>query len=347
MARTDTVHQRSRWALIVKAPLACALIAGASCSVTLLSPSAPAGANQISSLQAQAAQISSEMLLEQLQIAGYQQQYTAAVVQSQQDEQRVMQAQAHIQRDQDRIDQDTRELKRAAVQAYVSGGTASGVTPLFTDAGSDGAQAEYQVTLIGSVSVAADQLHSDRRALQAQEASLQQIEGQDQVELDKAATVLQQSQSTQQQLEALSAQVNGQLATAVAEQQAQQAAAAAAAVRAAQASAISAQQDQLVVDRSSSAAGASTGSPSLNPFLQCVVQQESSGNYQAVSPSGEYMGAFQFSQSTWNQAAQMAGLSNLVGVPPDQASPAEQDTLAIALYSADGSQPWYDPCSAG
>jgi len=347
MARTETVHQRSRWALVVKAPLACALIAGASCSITLLSPSAPAGANQISSLQAQASQISSEMLLEQLQIAGYQQQYTAAMERSHQDERQAAQTQAQIQLDQGRIDQDTRELKHAAVQAYVSGGTASRVTPLFTDSGSDGAQAEYQNTLIGSVSVAADQLHSDRRTLQAQELSLQQIEGHDQVELDDAASVLQQSQSTQQQLETLSAQVNGQLAAAVAEQQAQQAAEAAAAVRAAQASALAAQQDQLVVDRSPSAAGASTAAPSLNPFLQCVVQHESSGNYQAVSPGGTYMGAFQFSQSTWNEAAQMAGRPNLVGVPPDQASPAEQNALAIALYSADGSQPWYDPCTSG
>jgi hypothetical protein len=56
------------------------------------------------------------------------------------------------------------------------------------------------------------------------------------------------------------------------------------------------------------------------------------------------MGAFQFSQSTWNEAAQLAGLPGLVGVPPNDASKADQDTLAIALYDADGEQPWYDPC---
>jgi hypothetical protein len=56
------------------------------------------------------------------------------------------------------------------------------------------------------------------------------------------------------------------------------------------------------------------------------------------------MGAFQFSQSTWNKAAQLAGLPGLIGVPPNLASKADQDTLAVALYALDGQQPWYDPC---
>ena len=84
--------------------------------------------------------------------------------------------------------------------------------------------------------------------------------------------------------------------------------------------------------------------PQLNTFLRCVVQAESGGNYQAISPTGQYMGAFQFSQSTWNVAAQLAGMPTLVGVPPYDASPRDQDLLAIALYNADGEQPWYDPC---
>jgi hypothetical protein len=85
--------------------------------------------------------------------------------------------------------------------------------------------------------------------------------------------------------------------------------------------------------------------PALNPFLQCVVQHESGGNYGAVSPSGTYMGAFQFSQPSWDEAAQAAGRPDLVGVPPNQASKADQDTMAVTLYSLDGQQPWVDGCS--
>ena len=46
--------------------------------------------------------------------------------------------------------------------------------------------------------------------------------------------------------------------------------------------------------------------PALNSFLACVVQAESGGNYSVVSPNGLYMGAFQFSQPTWNTAASAA-----------------------------------------
>jgi hypothetical protein len=76
----------------------------------------------------------------------------------------------------------------------------------------------------------------------------------------------------------------------------------------------------------------------------CVLQAESGGDYQAVSPTGGYMGGFQFSQTTWNHAATLAGLPTLVGVAPYNASPGDQNALAIALYNADGEQPWYDPC---
>jgi resuscitation-promoting factor RpfB len=79
--------------------------------------------------------------------------------------------------------------------------------------------------------------------------------------------------------------------------------------------------------------------PLLPPYLQCVVQAESGGNYQAVSPNGLYMGAFQFSQSTWDLAAR-ADLPFLVGVHPNDATKAEQDTVAIALYALDGDRPW-------
>ena len=78
-----------------------------------------------------------------------------------------------------------------------------------------------------------------------------------------------------------------------------------------------------------------------------MVQAESRGNYGAVSPDGTYMGAFQFSQSTWNFAAKAAGLPYLVGVAPNRATKPQQDTVAVALYALDGQRPWLgDRCSA-
>jgi hypothetical protein len=70
------------------------------------------------------------------------------------------------------------------------------------------------------------------------------------------------------------------------------------------------------------------------------VRAESRGNYGAVSPNGLYMGAFQFSQPTWDMAARAAGRPYLVGLHPNLASKADQDSVAVALYALDGEQPW-------
>jgi hypothetical protein len=59
------------------------------------------------------------------------------------------------------------------------------------------------------------------------------------------------------------------------------------------------------------------------------------------------MGGFQFSQATWDLAAPVAGLPGLVGVHPNVASKAEQDTVAVALYALDGQRPWLgDRCNS-
>jgi hypothetical protein len=59
---------------------------------------------------------------------------------------------------------------------------------------------------------------------------------------------------------------------------------------------------------------------------------ESGGNYAAVSPSGEYRGAYQFDVTTWRG---MGGTGD-----PAQARPAEQDYRAQLLYDQRGAQPW-------
>jgi hypothetical protein len=91
--------------------------------------------------------------------------------------------------------------------------------------------------------------------------------------------------------------------------------------------------------------GAGLPDPALNAFLLCVIQRESGGNY-SINTGNGYYGAFQFSQSTWNFAAQDAGLSYLVNVLPSSATKAEQDTVAVALYALDGGRPWTGDCGA-
>jgi Transglycosylase-like domain len=366
-AGNSPAHRERTWARTIRVSLSCVLVAGASISATLSAVVAPAGADQVSTLQAEAAQLSREMLLEQLQIGGYQQQYGTAMLRVQQDVVQEQQVRTAIQHDQQRVDHDRTVLRGAAVSAYENGGPSGGVTSIFSDQADGGSRTEYEHVLSSNVLDAVDRLRSDRDVLQAHQASLARVQAQDQASQAEAQALLQQAEGTEQQLQQQSSTVTGQLAVAVAQQQAAQAAAAAAAVAAASARARAAAAQDAAVQPGSApasspstptgggappatAAAAATGGgttvPALPPFLQCVVQAESSGNYQAVSPSGQYMGAFQFSQSTWNEAALLAGQPGLVNVPPDQATPAQQDDLAIALYNADGSQPWYDPCTS-
>jgi hypothetical protein len=89
----------------------------------------------------------------------------------------------------------------------------------------------------------------------------------------------------------------------------------------------------------------------MNPFLVCTRSHESShtppaydNGYQAVNPSGTYRGAYQFSRSTWNNAALRAGRLDLVGVDPAVASIPDQDLLALDLYHWQGAGPWMGRC---
>lgn len=79
-------------------------------------------------------------------------------------------------------------------------------------------------------------------------------------------------------------------------------------------------------------------------FLACVRARESGGNYGIVDGSGNYMGAYQFAQSTWDSVASRAGRSDLVGVRPNLASPADQDAIALATLATAGRSPWGGYC---
>jgi hypothetical protein len=320
-------------------------------------------ADQVSDLKAHAAQIAQDLVLEQLQIGADQQEYDVDSAKVQRDEAEIGSTQNQIQSDTLRVSQDRKRLQAEAVSAYVNMDPSDGV--LFEGNQSDAfAKAEYEDVTTGDTELTIGALHDDENGLRAERATLDQQQAQDQATTNQEATRASAARQTQGELTAKQSEITGQLVAAVAQQQAVQAAAAAKAVRAAQAAATAAAatpppasgaassttQTAPAADSAAgqgTAAGTSSGDPVLPPFLQCVLRVESGGNYAAVSPGGTYMGGFQFSQPTWNEAAQLAGMPQLINVPPNQATPAEQDDLAIALYQADGQQPWDDSCRGG
>lgn len=80
------------------------------------------------------------------------------------------------------------------------------------------------------------------------------------------------------------------------------------------------------------ASGLAGATPAEAALLAKIRQCESGGNYAAVSPSGQYRGAYQFSLSTWRA---MGGSGD-----PAAASPAEQDQRALQLLRTQGPRAW-------
>ena len=270
------------------------------------------------------------MVQEQLQVDAYQQQYSVASAKVAADDAAVAAIGRQFDADQQQIATETHTVRELAIRAYMSGGKISGSDGALFTTNVEQAQLtnEYAAIAAGGMETALDQLQASERALDAQRATLEQAQAQDQAAQTRQAAFLTDATGAHQQLALQQHQVTGQLAAAVASQAAAQSASAVAAVNAA----------QRVAGTGSLSAG--SGDPVLNAYLQCVVRAESGGNYGAVSPNGFYMGAFQFSQATWNGAARAAGRPDLVGVPPNRASKADQDTVAVALYALDGHQPW-------
>ncbi len=323
-------------------------------TATVVVPPGPVAADQVSNLKTQAAQISRDLVLEQLQIGTYQQQYDVDGARVQRDEAQIASSEDQIQADISRVNRDRKRLQSEALSAYINlDPEVSGAAGMFENAKEAPTRAEYEEVASGDISLTIAALHTDENGLRAERATLQQQEARDQATTNQEATLTNAARQTAALLASKQSEVTGALGVAVAQQQAAQAAAAAAAVRAAQAKAAAAAavatarapKPPTSTPQQGGVVTTSSGDPSLPPFLQCVLQRESGGNYGAVSPGGTYMGGFQFSQATWNEAAELAGMPQLINVPPNEATPAEQDDLALALYRADGEQPWNDSCA--
>jgi hypothetical protein len=200
-------------------------------------PPGPVAADQVSDLKAQAAQIAQDLVLEQLQIGAYQQQYDVDIAKVQRDEAKIGSTEHQIQADISRVSRDHKRLQAEAVSAYIN------LDPGFDGALFDGnqnnalAKGEYEEVVGGDIALTMDVLHTDENGLRAERIILEQQEAQDQATTNQEGALANAASQTQGELESKQSEITGELAVAVAQQQAAQAAAAAAAVRAAQAQA--------------------------------------------------------------------------------------------------------------
>jgi peptidoglycan hydrolase CwlO-like protein len=343
----ETVGRR-----VPAAALLVALVAATSLGSVALS--GQAAATQVGTLQTQAKAISEELVQEQLQAGAYQQQYSVASARLASDQRAITTLRADIETNKVQIAKRLHLVRHLAVESYILNGSVSsgsGAALFGENVKTVQSANEYATISLGDLNKAVDQLHSAQRTQQSQQQTLTRQLASDRVVEVQQASYLSGANASVSALQAAQAKVTGQLAVAVAQQSAALSRSAVAAVATAQRTTIQRGGSSTSSSGGTTSSGAAapstnTTDPALNPFLTCVVQAESGGNYQAVNPNGVYRGAFQFSQPTWNFAAQAAHRPDLIGVPPNRASKADQDTLAVALYALDGERPWLgDRCS--
>ena len=165
--------------------------------------SRPAGGDAVSSLKSQAIAISQKIVLEQLQIGAYQQQYSVYSQKVASDQAAVTAIDQQIGADQQNIDAKTQVVRKTAVMTYMSAGAASSdaSVSLFTgNANRVQAASEYSGIAVGNINTAVDQLHTARLILQSDQQSLQRKQAEDQSDLTQQSNNLSQADNTEQQL---------------------------------------------------------------------------------------------------------------------------------------------------
>ncbi len=236
------------------------LLAVAAVSVGSLLPMArPVGADQLSSLQAQASQIEGQIQATGMRISALGQQYDAAQNKIDTIEQQIATTEAKIAVTKKHVSSDRSTLRVAAVNAFVNDGEAVVQNPLF--AGNQrtlDAQTEYNQVAEGDLGTAVDNLRSAQSLLAAQETSLQASRQQAAAAAASARSAQQQAEQQQSEQNSALSQAKGQIATLVAQQQAAAAAAAQAAARAKIQAAQQAAAQQAAQQRSSSSSSTSS-----------------------------------------------------------------------------------------
>jgi peptidoglycan DL-endopeptidase CwlO len=193
-------------------------------------PTRPASADQISDAKAQAAAVGAKLNAEQQQIQTLTGQYNAADFRLSQLNAQIAQSQAQLAQDQAEVAKDQGQLRTQAVNDYVTGGSSSQLTQMFSsDNNAAAIRSEYSAIATGNITNTVDSLHTAQSHLQTEQNALQQQQSQ-------ATTARDAISSSKTQADALEAQYSSQYNGANATVQnliAQQKAAAAAAAQAA------------------------------------------------------------------------------------------------------------------
>lgn len=192
-----------------------------------LQPTGPATASQLSTMQAKASQLEAEIQSTGQQIDALDQAYQAAEAQKASIDTQITVTETQITQTTRRIGRDKSVMAKAAVQAYVTGGSAAAQNALFSGSQTSAMDSTvYTQVITGNLNSAVADLNTAVNQLNAQKATLRSEDAQAAQAVSNAQAASQKAQTLEAQQQAALDQVNGQIATLVAQQQAAAAAAA-------------------------------------------------------------------------------------------------------------------------
>jgi len=201
------------------------------CASTVLPLSRPAAADQLSDAKAQAASIEAKLNATTAQIGALGQQYDAAKYRQEQLQTQIAQTRDAIAKAQAKVASDRVRLRKAAIDSYMSNGTAANSNPLFTTNQKDfAAKTVYTKVSENRLHSAVAKLTNSQDTLASQQSKLQSQEASAAAATASAAAAMSQAKALQSQQNATLAQAKGQVATIL--KQNQQAALAAQATQA-------------------------------------------------------------------------------------------------------------------
>jgi cell wall-associated NlpC family hydrolase len=301
-------------------------------SGTVILATRPASGDSVSGARATAASIEAQLTAAQNEMSALSQQYDAAASRLSQINSNIVTTKAAITSDQKQVSHDRSTLSKAAIANYVSDGSASSNTSIFSDNEKTvGAATEYNQIADGDINLAMENLHTAQNTLQAQQTQLQQQQGQaEQAVATEQAAVTRNAQEVQSQKNAL-AQENGEIATLVRQQQTE---AAAAATRAAEV--------RVTVAQISTAAPPPTASGGYGAVQAAESQVGVPYRWGGESPKGSADPGFDCSGLTaWSWGQVGVGLPHYSGAQMSDSTPVPLNDLQpgdLLFYGAGGSQ---------
>jgi len=195
-------------------------------SLPVFAANGPAGAATIGDLRAKAAQIESQINAAGIEISALGQKYDQAENQIATLTQQIATTESTIATDRQHVHQDQVTLRKAALNNYMSDGSAATANPLFaTNQQSLGDQREYSQVAEGDLGAAVADLHTAQVALGIQEGDLNSQKQQQEAAASTAANARAAADRQQASEQSALNQVNGQLTILVNQEQEAEAAA--------------------------------------------------------------------------------------------------------------------------